>query len=316
MKVLRKLTVFLLLAALLLPALALPAAALGDARYTEEDPAADPAPAVDQNIVWLTDSMSFDKEKGEFVYPVGNSGSVVRASVANGMIVNGPVRITGATLLIYLNGKLWEEDPSNITEPGEYVVLAQTGNQTPRLFTFTLVGSSASLIYSYNLPAGMIVIDATRDGEEIVCEQTAVPMQEDGAYHIVYECLAAGRTYELNLNVDRTPPELRFDGKIDENHRVHSALTISGLQQDDTLQATLDGTPIELSVQAYGTVELAQSGSYIFTVYDAAGNRSEYGYTIMLYLNAGSLAFFALLIAAIVTVVVYIIIKRKRLEIG
>ena len=46
-------------------------------------------------------------------------------------------------------------------EPGEYVVMAQTGSQTPRLFTFTLVGAATSSVYAYNLPTGMYVTGAT-----------------------------------------------------------------------------------------------------------------------------------------------------------
>ena len=301
----------LLLAAALLFALATPAAASGR-RYAEEDPLTELSP----DMVELTSSMYYDTAAKEFVYPVANSGTTVRASVANGMIVTDPVRVSGATLLIYQDGEPWEGDPAAITEPGEYVVMAQTGSQTPRLFTFTLAGAATSSVFAYNLPFGMIVLTAARDGEEIAYERSTVSMQEDGRYHVEYECPSTNAIYTLDLNVDRTPPELSFSGKIDKNNRVHSALAFSGVETGDTVQVTRDGSNFDVDVHSDGTGELTQSGSYIITVYDAAGNITEYGYTIMLYLNAGSWAFFAVLLVAALAIIIYIFVKRKSLKIG
>ena len=141
-------------------------------------------------------------------------------------------------------------------------------------------------------------------------------MQADGRYHIEYESLSTGAKYALDINIDRTPPALQFSGSIDENNRVHSPLAFSGLQSGDTIQATLDGVSVDVSVHADGTGEFKDNGSYVITVYDEAGNSTSYGYIIMLYFNASSIAFFAVLLAAVAAVVIYIVIKRKRLEIG
>ena len=313
MKLLKTITI-LFLSATLVFALALPARAASGIQSTRFDD--NPISGIDASIIYLTDTMYFDTNTREYVYPVLDSGTVVRASVADGMIVTTPVKIVGATLLIYKDGELWEGDATNITEPGEYVVMAQTGSQTPRLFVFTLVGGATSIVYSYNLPSGMIVLTATRDGESTEFDGTSVPMQEDGLYHVEYEGVSTEMIYTLDLNVDRTPPEIQFDGKIDENHRVHSALEFSGLQKSDTLQVTLDGVPISVNVNPDGTGELVDSGSYVITVYDEAGNSTVYGYIIMLYLNSGSLAFFIILGIALVALGVYIFIRRKQLRIG
>lgn len=162
----------------------------------------------------------------------------------------------------------------------------------------------------------MAVLNATLNGEQTEFDRSSVPMQAEGTYRVEYECLSTGKIYSLELVVDRTPPELEFHGDIDGSNRVHSALGFSGVQPGDTVQATLDGAPISVSVASDGTGEFTQSGSYIITVYDAAGNRSVYGYTVMLYFNASSLAFFAVLIATVLAVLIYVFMKRKRLEIG
>lgn len=272
--------------------------------------------AVDGNLIWLTQTMAYDLNERAFSYPVGNSGTVVLSSVADGMIVSGSARVQGKTLIIYRNGALWEGNAEKITEPGNYVVTAQTGNETPRLFSFTLAGSGISSVYNYRMPTGMYVRSVTRDGESAGFQRDSVPMQEDGLYHVTYECIATGVVYELNLNVDRKPPVLRFEGEIDENNRVHSALRFSGLEEEDVIEVLLDGTPLDVTVHADGTGELTQSGSYVITVRDAAGNKSEYGYIIMLYFNYGSIVFFVLLSVSLLALAIYIFIKRKRLEIG
>ena len=315
----------LLLAAALLLTLSLPAAATDPGsdivvpgqndQSPEDDSPLEPVP-VNTSRFLIEDSMGYDLSTQAYFYPVGNSGTEVLANVADGMIVTTPVRIQGATLLIYKDGELWNGKPDNITEPGEYVVMAQTGNQTPRLFTFTLVGKASSTIYAYSLPRGMYVLTATRDGEETDHDRSVIPMQEDGLYHVEYEFVAAEKIYSLDINVDRTPPEVQFSGNIDSNNRVHSSLLMTGLQDGDVVRANLDGSAIDVNVNADGTCELKQSGVYIITVFDAAGNRSEYGYTIMLYLNSGGIAFFALLIVSVVALCVYILIKRRRLKIG
>ena len=313
MKYLQK-TITLVLTAILTLLLCLPVFAT--------DPAGDaggdvnvPVPAEDGRS-WLTNSMYYDTAARLFCYPVENSRSEIRANVADGMIVTNPVSIQGVSVMLYQDGRLWNGDAANVTEPGEYVVMAEVAGKSTRIFTFPLVGSATSTVYAYHLPAGMYVNEAERDGEPIPYERASVPMQEDGLYHVVYECISTGVIYELSINVDRTPPELEFSGEIDENHRVHSALRFSGVQEGDIIKATLDGVSIDVYVNADGTGELPDSGRYIITVYDAAGNSTEYGYTVLLYLNASSLSFFLLLAACVLAIIVYVIIKRKRLEIG
>ena len=301
----------LLAAALLLSLLCLPALA-AEPRYT-----ADGLTELEiDDRIWLSDSMWYNTETRMFVYPVSDSGQDVEADVADGMVVTNPVHIYGASLLAYRNGELYSDSLTEISTPGEYVIMAQLGNQSLRMFTFTLTGATNADLNAYNLPAGMYVVNATRDGNEISFDRYTVPMQEDGQYHIEYECISTGIGYVLDVAIDRTPPELQFSGSIDERNRVHSALTISGIEEGGSIRVNLDGVNLDVVPNADGTLELPDSGVYRIEAFDAAGNRSEYGYTVLLYLNASSLVFFILIFASIAAVVVYVFIKRKKLKIG
>lgn len=312
MKHIKHLTV-LLSAALLLSLLCLPVRAAGPLLDPEEGEAVLPD---EEGRIQLSDSMYYDTNSRDFVYPLSDSGQSVHASVANGMIVRGPVDVSGGLLLAYRNGEPYDGSLSGLTEPGEYVIMSQLGSQTLRLFSFTLTAPTSSIIYAYNMPSGMFVTNAFRDEEEIPFERYSVPMQEDGQYHIEYECVATGVGYSLDVTVDRTPPELSFSGSIDERNRVHSALSISGIEAGSTLQVTLDGVPLQVDVSPDGTAQLPDSGQYVINVFDAAGNRSEYVYTVLIYLNAASLFFFILLALCAAAVIVYVFVKRKKLRIG
>ncbi len=314
MKQIRTLSVLLLTAVLLL-GLCLPVFAT-DVERTDED-----AVQTDEAYIRLSNSMFFDTNKRDYIYPLGETGIFVHSNVANGMITAGSVYVTGTAIIAYKDGQLYEfegTEISDLKEPGEYVIMAQVGNNAIRLFSFTLTGPSSSVIYGYNLPDGMYVTDARLNGEEIAFDRYYVPMQEDGLYHIEYECMntAVNTAYVLDVTVDRQPPELEFSGSIDEKHRVHSALHISGIEEGGALRVTLDGSPLDVTVNRDGTADLVDSGSYKIEAYDAAGNRSEYIYTILIYLNSGGLIFLAILTASILAVAIYVYIKRKKLKIG
>lgn len=292
--------------------LSLPAAAFGPGRR-----ALDPAEGVaTEDQVWVNDRARYDYAGHCFVYAVGSGGAEVSSSVLDGMAVTEPVTLKGSGLTIYRNSQDYNWDQKPISEPGEYVVMVRSGSANTRLLTFSVLGKTSSVLHSYQVPDGMLVTVATLNGEALDLDRYAVPMEAEGLYHIEYECLASGITYTLETTVDRTAPELQFSGRIDQRNRVHSALSFSGLKADERIYATLDGAEIQVPVQSDGTGQLTQSGSYVIRVFDDAGNSSEYAYTILIYLDASGIAFFALLAASAAAVIIYILLKRKRLQVG
>ncbi len=280
------------------------------------------AQTTDESRIWLSDSMFYDTDSRDFIYPLGETGLFIHSNAADGMITTGPVYVRNGLIIAYKDGQLMEHnsnDPLEVEEPGEYVIMSQVGGQTIRLFSFTLTGPTSSVIFGYNLPDGMYVTRAELNGEEIGYDRYYVPMQQDGLYHIEYECMStylSNLVYSLDVTVDREPPELEFSGSIDQKHRVHSALHISGIEEGGSIRVTLDGSPLDVAVNRDGTAELPDSGNYVIEAFDAAGNRAEYVYTVLIYLNSGGLVFLAILIASILAVAIYILMKRRKLKIG
>ena len=269
----------------------------------------------EQSLIFLSDSMYYDRDLHCYVYPLGTGISEVYVDVADGMIVNEPVSISasdGTSVQVYRDGTaLGEVDLTRLTTPGSYNVSAKSGDSTVQLLTFTIVGERTNLAGGYTMPDGFYITDATLEGEEIEYDRTYLPMDQEGQYHIEYSCPATGLSYVLDVFMDRTPPQLTFDANADKQGRSRSAVTVGGFQPGDTVALTLNGERVSFPNDGV----LKPSGNYALEVTDAAGNSATYQFTILVYFDSNSLIFFSLVVLSIAAVAVYIVIKRKNLKI-
>lgn len=269
----------------------------------------------EQTLVILNDGMYYDRDLDSFVYPLGSGIAQVYADVADGMVVNRPVSVStsdGVSVQIYRDGvAVAEEEFERLSVAGNYNVSARSGDSTVQVLTFTIVGERTNLAGGYNMPDGFYVTDATRDGERTEYERTYVPMDQEGQYHIEYICAPTGLSYELDVFMDRTPPQLTFDARADKQGRAHSAVTVGGFEPGDTVALTLNGDRVNFPNDGV----LRGSGNYALEVTDAAGNIATYQFTILVYFDANSLIFFSLVMVSIVAIAAYIVVKRKNLKI-
>ena len=266
--------------------------------------------------VRVTSAMLYDKTRSMFVFPL-SGGEEVQCSAADGMIVTDAVtlRTTGASALhVYRNGALIELDSAGeIRDTGEYVVYAgqDSGN---KVCSFTVIGSAASIVHNYSMPDGFVVREATLEGHVTDYSRYYVDMEQEGRYRIDYSCTSTGRDYSLITQIDRTPPKLVLNGTVGRDGRVHSAVSFSGLEPDDTLRVELDGNPISVKI-VNGSGKLTSSGVYHVTATDKAGNTVSREFTIMVYLDSNGVMFILLVIAAIAAVAGYALYKRRTLKI-
>ena len=273
----------------------------------------------DTGRVEITSSVFFDWNTRDYVYVVGNTNSEIHASVADGMVVTDQVTISGSgsvLLSIYRNGEFYEGSTSPITELGDYVVKADVNGEETRIFTFSIIGQVTNSLMNFTAPDGFFITGATHDGEEAAYDRYMVAMAEEGVYEIDYESIASDLVYSIRIRIDRTPPDVKLDGKFDSKGRAHSAVTFSGLESGDRVYLYQDGTEVKPALSGDGTGQILDSGIYTMQVYDTAGNMSEYRFTIMVYFNSNSLIALALIALVITAVVGYIFIKREHLKIG
>ncbi len=326
MKRVRRLALAVLLTAL--TALAAPAQmARADIYYSGElDPATnEPISSSSETQengtrVTITSTMSYDRSSRQYVFPVGEGLGEVYASVPDGAVVSVPVKVTAANgvgLVVFRDGNEFNGDTANIATAGQYVVSTRQGDTPVRLFSFSLVGERTNQLSQYSAPLGFYIASAVRDGESIYGDRYDVNMSQEGLYEIQCDCMNADLTLNLKTTIDRTPPTITLEGEQDEEGRFRSAVTFSGMEEGGAVVLTRGETAVEPTYDRNaGTGTIVDSGLYRLQIYDAAGNRAERDITILMYFNANSLIFFALVVGVAVAVVVYIVLKRKKLKIG
>ena len=269
--------------------------------------------------VQLSSTMSYDWKNHDFVFSVGSTMNEIHCSAADGMILDRPVSLsTGSdtSIIVFRNGSEYTGSLSTISDVGNYVVSSQQTGDKVRILTFTIVGKTTNAVTIFTAPDGFYITSATRDGEQIYFDRFNTRMDLEGLYHIEYECVATDVIYTLDTTIDRTPPTLSFEGRINDEWQVRSALKFSGLEKGGSIVLTRGGAEVQPELNLDGTGAVYDSGIYVMKVFDAAGNMTEYRFSILTYFTVGSLVFIALAVTIIVGVIVYILIKRKNLRIG
>ena len=319
--------IFLTAAAILLAVLLCIPAKAADIDYTGPldpqtgEPVSDPEKEEqgETGRVRLSGSMYYDWNTHDFVFPVSNTVNEVHASVADGMIISGTATISPgaqASASVYLNGSEYTGALSTIKDIGDYVVFSRVGGDQVRLFSFKIVGSTTNAFSYFSAPEGFYITEATRDGEPVYFDRYSVRTDQEGLYHIEYECKGTDIVYTLETSIDRTPPELEFTGRINDEWQVRSELHFSGLEQGDSIALYRGGVMTEPELKTDGTGTIYDTGTYLMQVFDAAGNSTEYRFSILMYFNISSLIFIALICAIIIGTAVYILVSRKKLRIG
>ena len=285
-------------------------------------PTTEKGSSVNENWALISSGIYFDVEKRVYVYSLGNaSGETVSSNVADGMVVTGEVQVVpskGVNLRLYCEGNLMEDaNLSLIKEPGRYVVEAQTsGSQYVRLMSFTIVGPSTCLVSSYPMPSGFVIKSVEmnvkdENGEWVPAQpqwdRSKVHMQKDGSYKVQYECPKSGMSYTLQTIIDHTPPQLALENVV--NGLARGPVDISDLEEGCKIGITLNGG--KLSYRA----ELTLSGDYEIVVQDEAGNRTNYAFTILVYLDSNSWIFFGLVVLVLAGTGFYLYWECKHLRI-
>ena len=263
------------------------------------------------DIVWLSDNMFFDTSVRMYGYPAGNGA--VYSNAADGMILTERVDIViprGINIDVFFEGTQIEFTGQALSDIGSYVIRLSDGGQEKSLFSFTIAGKETCRILSYTVPEGFRIVHATLDGIEISYSRKYVDMSAEGDYSIYYECYLTGMNYTLNVSVDTTPPTIVLEG-VEADGKARGPVTITGKDANDSLTVYKDGEKILLMLSN----TLTQSGNYVATVSDTAGNVSTYPFTIMIYLDRNGWIFILIFVLLIIGTVVYIQYQRTHLRI-
>lgn len=260
---------------------------------------------------WITNIMYYDSEKKAYGYYAGDED--VYATVADGMIVKGKVSITipsHVTSKIYWEGYSGDFPGGSVSVPGSYTVEITNGGVTTQLFSFMIVNSETNRVLSYTMPDGFRITKATMDGTEVSYTRNFVDMAKEGHYLVSYECAKTGIPYTLDVTVDTTPPTVVLEG-IDDDGKARGPVAITNVNEKDTLTVTKNGNEYNTMMSKV----LTQSGRYVVTITDKAGNSTEYQFTIMIYLDKNAWIFTILFLLVVSAVTILFVYFKKHLRV-
>lgn len=264
--------------------------------------------------VSVSSGVSYVWDRLGYVYTVGNSSAQIMCTAVDGMVLQQGTEVrvepdAGVEVTLYQGGTALEDpDLTHIYDVGDYVVEANIDGQIYQVLTFSIVGETTCKLTGYTMPDGFAVTGATLDGDEISYQRSYVSMAEEGAYVIEYTCVATGVTYELDVTVDTTPPVLAL-AELDDKNQARGPVSIADMEEGASIGITLDGQQI-----SYRS-ELTESGEYQIVLMDAAGNVTQYAFTILVYFDMNSLLFIGIVLLAAIAVGAYIFISRKKLAV-
>lgn len=304
-------------AMLVLPTFAAPEDALGD--IPEEVPAAasqadvtysgplDPRTGLppdqsrkDQEE--LSSQLNYDKSKRVFTYFAGDlsftssvpDGAILSLTGGDKVAVILPDGLNGA---LYRNGDLVNDvDLTGITTPGGYLLDVRGGSSSQSAtLSFTIADELTNSLTEIQLPEGFSFQSPHLNGEELSSEYSNyIELLEDGEYDLAWSCPEISRSYSLSFTLDTQAPTLALPEVTDG--QAHSAVTLTDLEQGAYILLESGGE--ERTIRS-SLDEIKEAGSYRLTVYDQAGNYTQYDFIIHVYLNISALAAIALLILGV-----------------
>lgn len=259
----------------------------------------------------ITPTVSYSPKEKLYYYSVADIAAPFRSNVMDGMITNEKVTVAvpdGIAYELFRDGELCEDDLTGLTTPGTYVLRVKSNaGISEAVFSFTLVGSASGAVSGYRMPEGFSISRFTFNEKNDSFNDGYADFSEDGDYTVEYRCAAANVVYSLNLTVDHTAPELKLEAL--SNGKAWGPVDISDVEPGGSVAVYRNG-----EAEPY-TPQLTKSGQYEIVVSDAAGNKTSYAFTIMIYFNSGSLVFFIAIAAIVAGVAVYVIIAGKKLRI-
>lgn len=254
----------------------------------------------------------FDAGEGKFFYYADPAGTiVVWSNVADGMITTQTVTVRSegrSALQIYLDGQKLEDNTQTVFQtPGEYVVMYVGGVVEQRVLSFTVVSGCTNKVAGYTMPTGFEITGVTLDGQPVAYEKNHVKLSAEGAYDIHYRCRKTAVEYRLSIQTDYTGPTLALAGVTDGVAR--GPVDISDARNAEKVTIYRDGEKISR------TDVLKHSGEYHIELEDAAGNRTSYTFTILIYFDGSSWLFVAIVLLAAAAVMIYLIHAKKHLRV-
>ena len=265
----------------------------------------------------VDDAFHYDPEKKIFLYTIGSSR--FSSNIPNGAVVPDDQTVSiqlpgGVTGTLYRDGSAVEEaDLTAITETGFYVLqLTGSGLYDSGQFTFTIMPDLTNQMNKLRLPEGFSFAYIMQNGIELDhAHSNYYEFLEDGEYQICWRNETINRQYIVKFTLDRQAPTLALPEVVDG--KASSQVSLSDLEAGCYIVVETNGE--SRTLKGTGNT-LKEAGDYVLTVYDQAGNFTQYSFTIEVYLNFSAVAVIIMVVLILAGILIYCRRVRKTARVG
>lgn len=191
-----------------------------------------------------------------------------------------------------------------ITTPGTYTISLTDNLGNKSEVTFTIVEPLVKK-FEFNFDETPGFEKALVNGEEKRLNYGTLELFDDGVYEV--GVVANGKTYNFTVTVDNTAPVATLEG-VENGGTTKENVIISAINENAKMKVYFDGQEIDYKLGD----ELSEIGTYKVVLEDDCGNVSEYNFEILYSMNGGAIALIIIGILAVAGVVVFIILKKRR----
>lgn len=249
--------------------------------------------------------MSFDSLRRMYMLFCGDN--FVTCSLPAGAVVNSDVHLcineaVGLSIELYRNGILvQDEDISDITGPGSYLLTLTNNSGEQTSFSFTLVDRYTNVLSEMLLPAGFHFSRISLNGNEQTPEYgNYMDFLVDGEYQIEWACDTIAASYSANFILDRQAPTLELADV--KNGFAESSVSLADMEDGCYVLCSYEGLVRTITDKEE---VLSAPGKYIIQIVDQAGNYTTYEFRIKMHLDFKGGTAILLLAIALTCILVY-----------
>lgn len=185
-------------------------------------------------------------------------------------------------------------------------------NGTVFEFKFRIINKACNNINIFNLPENYAFKSITFDENNIedVKGLNSFRLKDNGTYIFnIYDTKNPKKEFSTEIILNKNLPILKVSG-VTNGLATYNSVGIDTYESDITYTATCDGE----AINAYGGT-FSESGLYVVTAKDEAGNTNEYTFRIFYTMNLSGGTVIAIAVVIAISLIVYVVYLKKHMRV-
>lgn len=179
-------------------------------------------------------------------------------------------------------------------------------------FKFRIINKVCNNINIFNLPENYAFKSITFEENNIenVKKMNSFKLEENGKYIFnIYDTKNPKKEFSTEIILDKNLPILKITG-VTNGLSTYNSVEIDTYESDVTYTATCDGE----AIKPYGGA-FSESGLYVVTAKDEAGNTNEYTFRILYTMNLSSGTVIAIAVIVVISLIGYVVYLKKHMRV-